>query len=106
MDVSALESLAIDDDYSLAMYIAAGAVRRRHYSRVILSYPSDVMSCADGYVAFVPRFAGDPAVALAELIERPELATEPLFADPRARMLRWREFEALLLPLARGAYRG
>ena len=98
VDVSALESLAIDDDYSLAMYIAAGAVRRRHYSRVILSYPSDVMSCADGYVAFVPRFAGDPAVALAELIERPELATEPLFADPRERMLRWREFEALLRP--------
>ena len=31
IDVSAFESLAIYDDYSLAMYIAAGAVRRRHY---------------------------------------------------------------------------
>ncbi len=98
IDVSAFESLAIDDDYSLAMYIAAGAVRRRHYSRVILSYPSDIMECADGYVTFVPRFTADPATALAALIERPELAADPLFADQRERVARWREFEALLGP--------
>ena len=39
IDVSAHEVIASSDDHSLALYAGTGAVRRRHYSRVLVQLP-------------------------------------------------------------------
>ena len=97
VDVSALESLALADDHTLCVYAVTGAVRRRYYSRVLIAYPMDLLPCKDGSIAFVPGH-GDFATAISELIGRPELATHPVFASPRERVLRWREFDEFVRP--------
>ena len=97
VDVSALEALALADDHTLAVYAVTGAVRRRYYSRVLIAYPMDLLPCKDGSIAFVPGH-GDFATGVSELIERPELASHPVFESPRERVLRWREFDAFVRP--------
>ena len=97
VDVSAFEALASADDHTLCVYATTGAVRRRYYSRVLIAYPMDLMPCADGSIAFVPGGA-DFATAVSQLIERPELAVDPVFAVPRERIIRWREFDAYVKP--------
>ena len=100
VDVSAHETLASTDDHSLAIYVGTGAVRRRYYSRVLISYPSDIMPCKDGHIAFVTP-AARFAESVAALIGRPELADDPLLTDRRERVLRWREFDELVGPFLR-----
>jgi crotonobetainyl-CoA:carnitine CoA-transferase CaiB-like acyl-CoA transferase len=97
IDVSALEALAASDDHSTSLYVGTGAIRRRYYSRVLISYPSDIMPCRDGYIAFVPGGL-DFAKKVAALIQRPELESHPLLATPRERVVRWREFDELVRP--------
>ena len=97
VDVSALEAMALADDHTLAVYAGTGAIRRRFHSRVLIAYPMDVLPCREGAVAFVVH-AADAGPKLAELIGRPELADDPVLADPRARVARWREFDALVRP--------
>ena len=97
VDVSAHEVLAGSDDHSLSLYVGTGAVRRRFYSRVLVSYPSEIMACKDGHIAFVPGGV-DFGGKVSALLGRPELASDPLFVDRRERVVRWRELEALLQP--------
>ena len=100
VDVSMHEALAMSDDHNLTVYLGTGAVRRRYYSRILPSYPADIMACKDGHIAFVPAGAGhrDFATSVSELIERPDLATDPLFTDTQERVVRWRDFDALVQP--------
>ena len=97
VDVSAHETLASTDDHSLAIYVGTGAIRRRYYSRVLVSYPSDIMPCKDGHIAFVPggvNFGGK----IVQLLDRPEIETDSLLTDRRERVVRWRDFDELVAP--------
>ena len=100
VDVSIHEALTMTDDHNLSVYLATGGVRRRHYSRILPGYPSDVFACKDGHVAFVTAGRGgrDFAGNVSKLIERPELATDPLFTTMRERLVRWRDFDAIVKP--------
>ena len=97
VDVSSHETLASTDDHSLSLYVGSGAVRRRYYSRVLVSYPSDIMPCKDGHIAFVPGGA-DFAGKISRLLERPEIEGDSLLTDRRERVLRWREVNDLVRP--------
>ena len=97
IDVSIHEALAMADDHAMSVYATTGAVRRRYYSRILLTYPADIMRVKDGYIVFVP--AGfDFAGPISRLVERPELANHPLFLSGSERYVRWREFDALVRP--------
>jgi crotonobetainyl-CoA:carnitine CoA-transferase CaiB-like acyl-CoA transferase len=96
VDVSMLESLTLSDDHSFAVYAGTGYVRRRFYSRVLVTYPSDVFAVKDGHIAFVPtRNFAEP---VSKLIERPDLIEDPLFLNPQERVIRWRDLDAILKP--------
>ncbi len=97
IDVSAHEVLASSDDHSLSIYVGTGALRKRYYSRVLVSYPSDIMACKDGHIAFVTPQGAFPD-RVAELIGRPEAAADPLLNDRRERVMRWRDLNAILDP--------
>ena len=100
VDVSMHECLAAADDHNLPVYIGTGAVRRRYYSRVLIIYPSDSLPVQDGYVAFV--LAGlDVGAMIAELIEEPEQAANPIVANGQERLLHWREFDRIVGPWMR-----
>ena len=99
IDVSLLESLGSADEYNSSAYSYMGAVRRRFYSRHHLpSYPSDIFPCRDGHIAVIAGAGGLPS-RLAILLEQPELESNPLFGlDIWARVVNWRDFEALIVP--------
>ncbi len=110
MDVSMAEAAACADEYNSAMYAYQGAVRRRYYSRHIFGYPSDIFPCKDGYFVFVPGAGGFPIRGVTDetsvssislLLENPELDQHPLFINGRERMIRWQEFDELVLPWLR-----
>ena len=96
-DVSCYEAAALTDDHNLAVYAGMGLLRRRFYSRVLGAYPSDIMRCRDGFVSVVPG-APDFATSLALLIDRPDLIDDPLLQLPKERVVRWRDFDALISP--------
>ena len=100
VDVSIHETLTMTDDHNLSVYLGTGGVRRRFYSQILPGYPSDIFACKDGYIAFVTAGPGgrDFAGNISKLIEQPELATHPLFADAAARVVNWREFDELVQP--------
>lgn len=105
VDVSMAEAVAAADEYNAAMYAFQGAVRRRYYSRHIFGYPNDIVPCADGHVVLIPGASGFPTPLtqdslspMALLLEDPELNRHPLFISAGERMLRWREFDALIEP--------
>jgi crotonobetainyl-CoA:carnitine CoA-transferase CaiB-like acyl-CoA transferase len=98
IDVSMLESLGTADEYNTVMYAGFGAVRKRYYSRHHFSaYPSDIFPCKDGHIVVVGGAGGFPT-AMALLLEKPELESNPLFRNPWARFINWRQFEELILP--------
>ena len=74
-----------------------GLLRRRFYSRVLGAYPSDIMRCKDGFVSVVPG-APDFATSFGLLIDKPELIDDPLLQLPKERVVRWRDFDALIGP--------
>jgi len=96
-DVSTFEATALTDDHNVAIYEGMGVLRRRYYSRVLGAYPSDIMPSKDGYVSVVPG-APDFATSLALLIERPDLIDDPLLQIPKERVVRWRDFDAMIQP--------
>ncbi len=100
VDVSIHEALTMTDDHNLSVYLGTGGVRRRHYSRILPGYPSDIFACKDGHIAFVTAGPGgrDFAGNISKLIEQPELATHPLFTNVAARLVHWREFDELVKP--------
>ena len=99
VDLSIHEAMAMSDDHNLTVYLGNGAVRRRYYSRILPSYPTDVMACKDGYIAFVPRGARvDFPQKMAALINRPDIVDNPLFTTMQERVLRWRDFDAIVAP--------
>jgi crotonobetainyl-CoA:carnitine CoA-transferase CaiB-like acyl-CoA transferase len=105
VDVSMAEAVAAADEYNAAMYAFQGAVRRRYYSRHIFGYPNDIMACADGHVVVIPGAQGfrsplapDVVSPMALLLEDVELDNNPVFTNAGERMVRWREFEALVEP--------
>lgn len=107
VDVSMAEAAACADEYNAAMYAFQGAIRRRFYSRHVFGYPMDIMPCKDGHIVFIPGAAGFPQRGLtaeggvspmALLMGDPELDREELFKSGQARMVRWQEVDALLLP--------
>ena len=105
VDVSMVEAVAAADEYNAAMYAFQGAIRRRYYSRHIFGYPNDIMACADGHIVVIPGASGFPspltpdvASPMALLFEDVELDKMPLFTQMGERMVRWREFEALIEP--------
>jgi crotonobetainyl-CoA:carnitine CoA-transferase CaiB-like acyl-CoA transferase len=55
------------------------------------------MPSKDGYVSVVPG-APDFATSLALLIERPDLIDDPLLQIPKERVVRWRDFDAMIQP--------
>ncbi|MCH8281366.1 MAG: CoA transferase, partial [Chloroflexi bacterium] len=97
VDISSYESTALTDDHNMAIYEGMGVLRRRFYSRVLGAYPTDIMQAKDGYVSVVPG-APDFATACALLIDRPELIDDPLLQIPKERVVRWRDFDALIKP--------
>lgn len=105
VDVSMAEAAAAADEYNAAMYGFQGAIRRRYYSRHIFGYPNDIMACADGHVVVIPGAGGFPSPLqpdtvspMALLFENPDLDKDPLFQQMGERMVRWRDFEALVAP--------
>lgn len=97
VEVSLMEAVAASLEHVLPLYSFLGAVRRRSGGRHLLGYPrDDLMPCQDGHVAVGPASYGMESLAL--LMERPELAEDPLFQDGRLRQERADEFEALLGP--------
>ncbi len=107
VDVSMAEAAACADEYNAAMYGFQGAIRRRFYSRHIFGYPMDIMPCKDGHIVLIPGAQGFPqrgisregAVSgMALLMGDPELDQHPLFVSGQERMVRWQEFDELLLP--------
>jgi crotonobetainyl-CoA:carnitine CoA-transferase CaiB-like acyl-CoA transferase len=85
------------------MYAFQGAVRRRYYSRHIFGYPNDIVGCADGHVVMIPGATGFPTPLtrdtlspMALLFENPDLNAHELFVNAGERMIRWREFDALI----------
>jgi formyl-CoA transferase len=105
VDVGLSDAAACTDEYNAAMYGFQGAIRRRYYSRHIFGYPNDIMPCADGHVVVIPGATGfrsplatDTVSPMALLLEDPSLDDNPVFTNAGERMLRWREFEALVEP--------
>jgi crotonobetainyl-CoA:carnitine CoA-transferase CaiB-like acyl-CoA transferase len=100
IDLSMHESLTMTDDHNLTVYLGMQAIRRRYYSRILPGYPSDIMSCKDGYIAFVPVGAGyhDFASAVTQLVERPDMVNDPLFTNTQERVVRWADFDAVVQP--------
>jgi crotonobetainyl-CoA:carnitine CoA-transferase CaiB-like acyl-CoA transferase len=110
VDVSLAEAAACTDEYNAAMYGFQGAIRRRYYSRHIFGYPYDILPCKDGYVVVVPGANGFPQRGMVEggsvspmalLMEDPELDKSEFFQSGQVRMVRWRDFDELLLPWLR-----
>jgi crotonobetainyl-CoA:carnitine CoA-transferase CaiB-like acyl-CoA transferase len=110
VDVSLAEAAACADEYNAAMYGFQGAIRRRYYSRHIFGYPYDILPCKDGYVVVIPGASGFPQRGLvaegsvspmALLMEDTELDQTEFFKSGQARMVRWQEFDELLLPWLR-----
>jgi len=98
VDVSMLEALGAADEYNTAMYAAAGAIRKRYYSRHhIPAYPSEIYPCRDGYIVVIGGASGFP-LGMAILLERPELESHPLFVNFWMRIIQWRQFEEILRP--------
>ena len=97
IDLSVFESITMADDYNYSSYAATGAIRRRYYSRLLMSYPNDIFPCKDGYISFVPGRADFPTM-VAILMERPELMEHPLFVKATERVFSWREFNELVMP--------
>lgn len=105
VDVSLAEAAAASDEYNTAMYGFQGAIRRRYYSRHVFGYPNDILPCRDGYVVVIPGAGGFPSPLrpgeispMSLLLENPDLDQSPLFLSMGERMLRWREFDELVLP--------
>lgn len=99
VDVSIHDSLTMADDHNLSVYLGNGAVRRRYFSRILPSYPTDIMECKDGYIAFVPRGAQrNFAEKISEFFEQPELEQHEIFTNTQERVVRWREFDAIASP--------
>jgi crotonobetainyl-CoA:carnitine CoA-transferase CaiB-like acyl-CoA transferase len=107
VDVSLAEAAACADEYNAAMYAFQGTIRRRYYSRHIFGYPMDILPCKDGHVVVVPGAGGFPQRGIAQegavsgmalLMGDPELDQNPLFVSGQERMVRWQEFDELLLP--------
>jgi crotonobetainyl-CoA:carnitine CoA-transferase CaiB-like acyl-CoA transferase len=105
VDVGLSDAVACADEYNAAMYGFQGAVRRRYYSRHIFGYPNDIMPCADGHVVVIPGAGGfrsplqqDVVSPMALLLEDPDLDANPVFTNGGERMLRWQEFDELILP--------
>ncbi len=110
VDVSLAEAAASADEYNAAMYGFQGAIRRRYYSRHIFGYPYDILPCKDGHVVVVPGANGFPqrgmvaegsVSPMALLMENTELDQTDFFQSGQARMVRWQEFDELLLPWLR-----
>ncbi len=108
VDLSMAEAAAAADEYNAAMYAFQGAIRRRYYSRHIFGYPNGILPCKDGYVVVIPGAGGFPSPAagdavspMALLMGDPELDQHPLFRSGADRMIRWREFDALVEPWLR-----
>jgi benzylsuccinate CoA-transferase BbsE subunit len=110
VDVSLAEAAACSDEYNAAMYGFQGAIRRRYYSRHIFGYPYDILPCRDGYVVVIPGATGFPqrgmvaegsVSPMALMMENPELDQTEFFKSGQARMVRWQEFDELLLPWLR-----
>ncbi len=105
VDVSLAEAAAASDEYNAAMYGFQGAIRRRFYSRHVFGYPNDIFPCRDGYVVVIPGAGGFPSPLrpgeispMSLLLETPDLDQNALFLSMGERMLRWREFDELVLP--------
>lgn len=107
VDVAVADAAACADEYNTAMYGFQGAIRRRYYSRHIFGYPMDILPCKDGYVVVVPGATGFPQRGLADtgavspmslLMGDPEMDKHELFQSGQQRMVRWQEFDELLMP--------
>jgi crotonobetainyl-CoA:carnitine CoA-transferase CaiB-like acyl-CoA transferase len=106
VDVSLMEAAATVDEYSAAMYVRLGAIRRRYYSRHLFSFPSDIYRCKDGYVvvsppptAFLADCSGPGRFAdVAASRRRRTGPARPVQHDRWARWFRWQEFEGLISP--------
>src|SRR5262249_50830977 len=90
VDVYHWEAMGTADDYTTGIYSFMGAIRRRYYSRQVLTYPGDLYHCRNGHIMVNGGVHGYPT-GMALLVERPELAEHPLFNDLWARLLRWQE---------------
>ena len=110
VDVSLADAAACADEYNAAMYAFQGAIRRRYYSRHIFGYPYDILPCKDGYVVVIPGASGFPQRGMVQegsvspmalLMENPELDQTEFFQSGQARMVRWQEFDEVLLPWLR-----
>jgi crotonobetainyl-CoA:carnitine CoA-transferase CaiB-like acyl-CoA transferase len=108
VDVSLMEAAACTDEYNSAMYGFLGAIRHRFYSRHVFTYPADIMPCQDGHVVVIPGVGGFPsplaptnASPMSLMVGNLELDQDPLFNSFFERIVRWRDFNALLEPWLR-----
>jgi crotonobetainyl-CoA:carnitine CoA-transferase CaiB-like acyl-CoA transferase len=96
IDISLMESMAANLEYTTILYSFQGLVRRRWYSRHPFRYPSDIFPCNDGHVALIYGQPGPQRLAI--LIDRLDLLDDPLFTSHEERVRRWREFDEIVEP--------
>ena len=64
---------------------------------MLIIHPSDSLEVKDGYIAFV--LSGlDVGALIAELIEQPDQARNPIVANGQERLLNWRQFDEIVGP--------
>jgi len=100
VEVSGVEALTGNVDTWFVAWAFSGVEAPRGAGQSRLAYPAGCYRCADGYVVFAA--AGQPFFTrLCEGIGRPELATDPRFADPAQKPLHFDDFFAILDPWLR-----
>jgi len=98
IDISMVDCVAANLEYTVTMYTYMGAIRRRWFGRHHFSFPQgELYPCRDGHaVLCLSREGGLPMLAL--LIGRPELAEHPLFGAMVNRLNDEAAFHALVEP--------
>ncbi len=96
LDIAEMECVASSLMGNLAEYSYLGLSRKTN-PYPIHGYPQgDAVACKDGWISLTPGIGGAPNIAF--LIERPELAEDPLLTEPRTRMAEPGKFDALIAP--------
>jgi len=93
--VPEVESMATMHWYTTVMWTYARIKKQRIGNRLDLSHPVSLYPCRDGWVA-IGAGGNDAWRLLALVMERPELADDPRFADGASRLQRADEVDAFI----------
>ncbi len=97
IDVSILETIQGDVITMLGSYNYSKMLQERKIAKNFPIFPHGGFPAKDGYVALHSRGGGERwTPRLFEMIDRPDLKTNPQFADPKNRLKNTEEFKALI----------